>query len=114
MDYLIRRAQPSDYEALAQLLGDPLVYPGTLQTPFASAEVWRKRLAELTENEFAFVAVADGRIIGNAALHPSGKSPRRTHAMNIGLVVAGDWQRKGVGTALMKTLTDFADGWLNV
>ena len=36
MEYTIRRAEPGDYEAIAQLLGDPRVYPGTLQPPFAS------------------------------------------------------------------------------
>jgi len=36
MDLTIRRAVPADYEAVAQHLADPLVYPGTLQPPYPS------------------------------------------------------------------------------
>jgi putative acetyltransferase len=114
MDYLIRRAQPADFAGLAQLLADPRVFPGTLQLPFASAEAWRKRMAEFPETDLAFVAEADGRIVGNAALHAAGKTQRRAHAMSIAVIVAGDWQGRGLGTALMKTLLDVADNWLNV
>jgi len=113
MELTIRRAVPSDYEAIAHHLGDPLVYPGTLQPPYPSLETWRKRLAEPAEGDFLLVALADGRFAGFAGLHAMGQG-RRAHAMHLGLTVGGEFQRKGVGRALMKALLDLADMWLNV
>lgn len=114
MDLVIRRAQPSDFEAIAHHLSDPLVFPGTLQAPHASPEVWRKRMAEMPETDYVLVALADGRFAGFAGLHATGKSPRRAHAMHLGITVSGEWQGKGVGRALMNALLDLADNWLNV
>jgi L-phenylalanine/L-methionine N-acetyltransferase len=47
-------------------------------------------------------------------LNFTGKSPRRAHAMHLGMTVHKDFQGKGVGTALMQALVDLADKWLNV
>jgi putative acetyltransferase len=76
--------------------------------------MWRKRLAETAEGHYMFVACAGDEVVGNAGLHPLGVSPRRTHAMMIGIAVPSEWQGKGVGTALMRTMCELADGWLNV
>ena len=114
MDIVIRRAEPSDYEAVASNLGDPLAYPGTLQLPYPSREMWRKRLAELPEGDVLLVAAVNGEVVGHAGLHSVGKSQRRSHAMMLGITVDAAWQGKGVGRALMKALLDVADGWLNI
>lgn len=114
MDLAIRRAEASDYEAIAHHLSDPLVFPGTLQAPHASADAWRKRMAEMPDTDYVLVALADGRIAGFAGLHAAGKSPRRAHVMHLGITVAGEWQGKGVGRRLMKELVELADNWLNV
>ena len=114
MDITIRRAEPSDYEAMAESLGDPLVYPGTLQFPMPSREMWRKRLAEFPESDFLFVAQVGDKVVGHAGLHAAGTSRRRSHAMMLGIGVSGAWQGKGVGTALLNEVLAFADGWLNV
>ena len=60
------------------------------------------------------VACVDGQVVGQAALHGAGKSPRRSHAMMVALTVATEWSGKGIGTALMRELLALADGWLNV
>jgi len=70
-------------------------------------------MAEQPEADFLLVALADGRFAGLAGLHAIGNG-RRAHAMHLGITVAGDFQRRGIGTALMKALVDLADGWLNV
>jgi len=113
MDLTIRRATAADFEAIALHLADPLVYPGTLQPPYPSLETWRKRMAEQPEGDFVLVALADGRFAGFAGLHATGKG-RRAHAMHLGITVGGEFQGRGIGTALMKALVDLADGWLNV
>jgi len=114
MNVVVRRAEPEDCEAIWRTFQDESAYSGTLQTPFPSREVWRKRIAEMPEGDFMLVALVDGQIVGNAGLHSAGKSPRRAHAMHLGMTVREDFQGKGVGTALMRALTTLADGWLNV
>jgi L-phenylalanine/L-methionine N-acetyltransferase len=114
MDIVVRRAEPEDYEAVWRTFQDESAYSGTLQPPFPSREVWRKRIAEMPEGDFMLVALVDGEIVGNAGLHSAGKSPRRAHVMHLGMTVREEWQGKGVGTALMRALTSLADGWLNV
>jgi len=110
----IRRAAPEDLEGIWRNYEDESVYAGTLQLPYPSREVWRKRLAEIPEGDYMLVACIGDEIVGNAGLHASGKSPRRAHVMHLGLAVCGKWQGKGVGTALMRALVDLADNWLNV
>jgi len=114
MNIVVRRAEPEDCEAIWRTFQDESAYSGTLQTPFPSREAWRKRLAEMPEGDFMLVALVDGQIVGNAGLHSAGKSPRRAHAMHLGMAVREDFQGKGVGSALMRALTALADGWLNV
>lgn len=113
-DFTIRRAEPDDFEGFWRIFVDHEAHSGTLQLPYPSRETWRKRLAETADGHYMFVACAGDEVIGNAGLHPLGISPRRAHAMMIGIAVPSAWQGKGVGTALMRTLCDLADGWLNV
>lgn len=111
---LVRRAEPEDFEAYWRHFQDESAHAGTLQLPFPSREVWRRRLAEPQEGHYNFVACSGDEVVGNAGLHPASQSPRRTHAMTIGMAVPAPWQGKGVGAALMKAMCDLADGWLNV
>ena len=39
-------------------------------------------------------------------------NPRTRHVGSVGIFVHTDWQNKGVGTALLKTVLDLADNWL--
>lgn len=114
MEITVRRAEPGDFEGLWRSFQDEATYSGTLQLPHPSRETWRKRLAEPADGHYVFVACAGEEIAGHAGLHPAGNSPRRSHAMSVGLAVSAPWQGKGVGTRLLATLTEFADGWLNV
>lgn len=60
----IRRAEPEDYLALYEMFHSPDLFAGTLQLPFPSRELWRKRLAEAPEGYFNLVAVVDDRVVG--------------------------------------------------
>jgi putative acetyltransferase len=110
----VRRACADDSDAVWRIFQDESSYAGTLQTPYPSRDVWRKRVAEPPESDFMLVALADGEVVGHAGLHKTASSPRRAHAMLLGIAVRADWQGKGVGRALMKALTDLADDWLPV
>lgn len=110
----IRRAEPSDYEAMRQVLAGPKAIWGTLQLPFPSAEQWRKRLAEPREGTFALVACVENEIVGQLGLHTFPNVPRRRHVGKIDMAVRDDWQGKGVGTALLQAAIDLADKWLDL
>jgi L-phenylalanine/L-methionine N-acetyltransferase len=114
-DIQLRRVRISDAEAMARLMGDPDVLGNLLQLPYPSVEAWRARLAEWDQpgrSDLLLVAEAEGALVGNAGLNPVGAALRRRHAMHLGITVAKEWQRRGVGTQLMTALVDAADRWL--
>ncbi len=114
MNITIRHAEPSDAEAVAKIFSGPKAIWGTLQIPYPSVEMWRKRFAEPLEGLYSLVACVDGEVVGNLGLHTFPNRPRRRHAAGIGMAVRDDWQGKGVGTALMQAAVDLADKWLNL
>jgi L-phenylalanine/L-methionine N-acetyltransferase len=113
----VRRAVVADAAAFARVAADPAVYPGVLQLPFPSDELWRARLTESlapTRNDLVLVAERGGEVVGHAGLTAVGSSPRRRHVMGLGMMVAGHAQHQGVGSALMTGLLQWADGWAQV
>ena len=114
----VRRATVADAEAFAQMLSNPEVFPQLLQMPYANAELWRARLAERaaqgTADLLLLAVTDDGEAVGGAGLHPVGASPRRRHAMSLGIHVLPAWQRQGVGSLLLQALCDYADNWLGL
>lgn len=114
MTITIRRAVPNDSAAFARIMGDPAVYPGLMQMPYADEETWRARLADNFapgKTDLALVAERSGEVVATAGLHPVGPHLRRRHVLLLGISVAPQAQRQGVGTALMAALCDYADRW---
>jgi putative acetyltransferase len=110
----IRRVEPGDFKAVQQVHAQPKALRGTLQLPFPSEEMWKKRLEGIGEDKYALVACVEGEIVAMGGLDLFPKSPQRRHVGHIGLAVHDDWHAKGVGTALMQALIDVADNWLNL
>jgi len=110
---VIRRAEPADAEAIHDTFLGPSVIAGTLQLPYPSLEMWRKRLAEVPAEDYILVATIAGEVIGNLGLHAAAKSPRRRHVGALGMSVRDDRQGRGIGSALLRAAIELADGWLN-
>jgi putative acetyltransferase len=110
----VRRAEPGDYKAVQQVHAQPRAIWGTLQLPFPSEEVWKKRLTDGVDEMYALVACVEGEVVGMAGLHVYPKSPRRKHVGYIGMAVHDKWHARGVGTALMNAIIELADNWLNL
>lgn len=112
--FTIRRAEPSDADAMRRIYEYPNVTRGTLQLPFPSTENWRKRLAEPPEGTFNLLVCVENEVIGQLGLHTFPNRPRRRHVGQIGMSVRDDWQGKDAGSALMQAAIDLADNWLNL
>ena len=114
----VRRARVEDAEAFAAVMSHPQVLGGLLQLPFNDAAEWRARLADILkpgEPRLLLVAEIGGEVVGNAGLQQQpGISLRRRHAMGLGMAVAPTHWRRGVGSALMNGLLDWADNWAGV
>lgn len=111
---LIRRAEPSDYEAVRAILACPRAQAGTLQLPYPSSELWRQRLLAPLEGLHQLVAEVEGKVVGNIGLHLYPDRPRRRHAATFGMAVHDDWQGMGIGSALLQAILTLADKWLNL
>lgn len=113
----LRRATTRDAAEYARLMGDAQVYPGLMQLPFPSEEMWHARLAEnnapARANDLSLVAEHEGRLVGSAGLHGMPQL-RRRHAALLGISIARDAQGQGVGRQLMQALCDYADDWAQV
>lgn len=116
-DFQIRRAVPSDAAGFVEMMGDPEVFSGLLQLPYPVEDRWRQLLQEqcaMGKADLHLVAERDGKLLGSAGLHPGGMSLRRRHAMSLGISVIAAERRRGVGSALMEALLDYADNWAQV
>lgn len=110
----IRPASEEDADAFAKVFADRSASNGTLQHPYTSAEVWRTRLAgNVGTRQVTFAAVVNGRVVGNAGLHPINDNPRQKHVCSLGISITESYQGRGVGRALMIACLDFADHWAN-
>lgn len=113
-EYTIRRVEPTDCEALQRLYSGPKVVWGTMQLPYPSVEIWRKRLAEPPEGVFGLVACVGDEVAGHLNIHTFPNNPRRRHMGQIGMAVRDDFQGQGVGTALLQAALELTDNWLNL
>ncbi|HEX8289135.1 MAG TPA: GNAT family N-acetyltransferase [Pyrinomonadaceae bacterium] len=113
-DIKIRAAEPSDFQAIHEIYCCPKAFAGTLQLPFPSLELWRKRLAEPIEGTYNLVAEINNKVVGQLGLHTFPNRPRRRHVGGFGMGVHDDWHGKGIGTALLNACVDLADKWLNL
>jgi putative acetyltransferase len=105
--FTLRRATPADAAEFARVNSHPDVQPNLMQLPYGNAERWKQVLAENDQpgrTDFVLVAERDGRMLGNAGLHPVGHAVRRRHVAALGISVAADAQGQGVGRALMQAL----------
>lgn len=109
----IRRAEPSDAKAIKQIYECKNAYSSTLQLPHPSLTLWEKRTTDVPDNVFVYVALVDGEIVGNLGFEVC-TSPRRRHVASLGMGVKDDVQGRGVGSALLATVIDLADNWLNL
>ena len=114
MSYKIRKADPSDAEQLTRLAdavsAEPEGWLISVAGEWRSAGDERRFLKALRRYQHASVFVAerdDGTIVGRLSVGRD-PHPASTHVADVGLMVARDARRQGVGTALMQAAVDWA------
>jgi putative acetyltransferase len=116
---IIRAPRTSDLDAFTNLWNEPAVYAGTLQLPWTSSESRQDRFLAMVRgsnpDDRMVVAedIASGALVGSASIHPS-PVPRRRHTASVGMMVATQFEGRGIGTALMAALMHLADHWLQI
>jgi putative acetyltransferase len=115
-EFRIRHAEPSDAEQLTRLAGDVSAEPEgwliSVAGEWRSAGDERRYLKALRRYPHAAVLVAerqDGTLVGRLSIGRD-PHPASTHVADVGLMVAADARRQGVGTALLQAAIDWARG----
>jgi putative acetyltransferase len=68
-------------------------------------------IKQLSHNDHMLVAEVNGSVVGCVGLTVSAR-PRASQAAELGLMIHADYQRQGIGRALMTAILDLADNWL--
>jgi putative acetyltransferase len=110
----LRAQEPSDAHEVSALTGASGTFEGTLQLPDMPVASRLEWLQKIEPHSCRLVAVADGRVVGAAGLHPAGNSLRRAHVRMLAIGLAAQFQGRGVGRLLIARLLDWADNWAGV
>ncbi|TCL93749.1 putative acetyltransferase [Rhizobium sp. PP-WC-2G-219] len=109
----LRAAEQRDIAGITELSNLPLYRAGTQRLPFQSEDATARWLGAGGEAaSTVVVAEIDGQIVGLGGLHR--QSGRRQHVAILGLGVHDDFQRLGIGVALLDALLDAAFNWLQI
>jgi putative acetyltransferase len=113
-NFIVRRADPSDAEGLTRLAeavtAEPEAWLITTDGEWRSVGEERRYLKAVRRYPHAAVFVAerdDGAIIGRLSLARD-THPASAHVADLGLMVAKDARRQGVGWALMEAAVEWA------
>jgi len=112
LDILVRGIEADDWEDVAAIRESGNVVFHTLQLPYFSRDKIRDRLENPPADMVGLVAVVGGIVVGQLGLHLY--AGRRAHTAALGMMVHGDYQHRGVGTALMEAAVELAERWLGI
>jgi RimJ/RimL family protein N-acetyltransferase len=108
----VRTARPRDAKALVRLLDAVAAEPdsGLLLSPGEmKARDWKHRIADSLseERDLTLLAELDGAVVGNLNLRPD-PHPASGHVLWVGMSVAREARRLGVGGALLEAAAEWA------
>lgn len=112
---IIRSADKSDAESLLKLMNTIITeeaYNVTTLNDLEKIDVTVEKEQKRIENHYrngniALVADVDGNIAGTVSIE-NGNRPRISHVVNLHISVQKEYRTNGVGTALLKTVLEWA------
>ncbi|MGH6611896.1 MAG: GNAT family N-acetyltransferase, partial [Burkholderiaceae bacterium] len=63
------------------------------------------------QNDLHLLAVAGDQVIASGGIHGSSWTMRRRHVAGLGICVAVERQKQGIGSEMMRRLLDWSDNW---
>jgi putative acetyltransferase len=105
--YSIRQREADDSQALYELLCQPLCKRGMVSDPFTSVAHFRAWIDGAGPNKFEIVAANKNAIAGFAGLFLCGEN--RKHVGSVVLFVHDQFQRRGIGSSLLRAVVAAAD-----
>lgn len=116
-EIVVRAARPEDWETFYWMREEAAVRFNTLGVPFGSPAQMRERFTNFPPDAWSLIAevvYGDGsrKLAGQLGLF-RGKLDT-LHLARFGIQVGTEFQGRGVGSALMASMLDLADNWLNL
>ncbi|TNL07104.1 N-acetyltransferase [Kosakonia cowanii] len=111
-EIVIRHAEMHDVEPLRQIYAQPEVYQNLLQLPHPSSDHWHTRLTPQPGRR-DLIATLDERVAGHLGLMVE-QNPRRSHVASFGIMVAPQFQNRGIASALINEMVQLCDNWLRI
>lgn len=99
----IRPARPADARQSLRLFAEVAAegrYIRTEDVRWSAREMRKRYRASWTTHSASIVAVAGGQLIGTLGVAREAH-PVTRHVASLGMLVAGDWRSRGVGSALL-------------
>lgn len=112
-EIVVRHVIAEDAAAIHQLYSQPETYADTLQLPHPSLKKWQERIASVPDGMQMLVACRGDEVAGQVTLEVNNRA-RRRHTATFGLGVDVRYRGQGVAKAMMRTIIDLCDNWLNV
>lgn len=112
----IRAARETDLDDVCAMLDMPGVIRGTLQSPWTPRDqraTWLGSSSDRASRYLVATLPHNGMVVGSISLMVS-SNPRTCHVAGLGMAVRDDYQRRGIGTALMSAAVHMADDWLDL
>jgi RimJ/RimL family protein N-acetyltransferase len=114
LPFMVREATAADAESLlegaravmAERLDYLITQPEEFSTTFEEECDWIQGFAD-ADNSVLLVAVQAGELVGWVSLR-GGARLRTRHTARLGITVARNWRERGIGTALLLTVMDWA------
>lgn len=112
-DYSIRPLHPHDAEALYVIITNPVVTKMLFKLPsmeFSETVAW---VEKQVTGRHRLVIEKNGTVIGSGHISHE-QNPRRYHSGRLGLMIHPNYWGQGAGSAMMTTLLNIADNWLDL
>jgi putative acetyltransferase len=109
----IRHVRDDDADAVHRILEAAHVTRGTMRLPYHSRETVKERIRHV-DGVIKLVALGEGKVAGYAELVTHAEL-RHRHAGEVNIIATHpDFRGRQVGRALMGSIIDLADNWLQL